>query len=123
MQADAYCLDIVTGNFNAVLSAFWWSHLEINNIPSFLASLHSKLRAGNRIVFCDNLYVERSSTPLSRRDDDGNTYQRRVLSDGRHFEVLKNFPSEQVFRKLVGSRAKNLQFRSFDYFWCAWYDI
>jgi hypothetical protein len=39
-----------------------------------------------------------SNTPISRRDADGNTYQRRTLDDGSVHEVLKNFPTcEQAF--------------------------
>ena len=41
----------------------------------------------------DNKYVKGSSTPISRTDAHGNTYQTRPLKDGSTHEVLKNFPS------------------------------
>ncbi len=41
----------------------------------------------------DNKYVTGSSTPISRTDAHGNTYQNRPLKDGSTHEVLKNFPS------------------------------
>ena len=44
-------------------------------------------------MFLDNNYVEGSSTPIARRDSDGNTFQKRTLEDGAEFEVLKNFPT------------------------------
>ena len=46
------------------------------------------------IAFLDNRYVEGSSTPVSRRDAQGNSYQARKLDDGSTHEVLKNFPDE-----------------------------
>jgi len=46
-------------------------------------------------VFFDNRYVEGSSTPISRRDAQGNTYQARKLDNGSAHEVLKNFPTER----------------------------
>ena len=33
-------------------------------------------------LFIDNRYVEGSSTPIARRDAEGNTYQRPSLDDG-----------------------------------------
>ena len=41
------------------------------------------------MVYVDNRYVAGSSTPISRRDEFGNTYQLRSLKDGTHYEVLK----------------------------------
>jgi hypothetical protein len=37
---------------------------------------------GARVVMLDNRYVSPSSTPLSRQDEHGNTYQQRSLDDG-----------------------------------------
>jgi demethylmenaquinone methyltransferase/2-methoxy-6-polyprenyl-1,4-benzoquinol methylase len=37
------------------------------------------------VVFIDNMFVPGNSTPLSRTDDRGNTYQQRSLDDGRSF--------------------------------------
>ena len=37
------------------------------------------------MVFIDNRYVEGSSTPISARDDEGDTYQDRTLEDGARF--------------------------------------
>ena len=48
------------------------------------------------MVFFDNCYVEGSSTPLSRTDAAGNTYQSRRLDDGSTHEVLKNFPAKKA---------------------------
>jgi hypothetical protein len=49
-------------------------------------------------VLLDNLYVPGSSTPISRTDETGDTYQLRALASGETFEVLKNFPTEGLLR-------------------------
>jgi len=122
-KADAFSLKDLPAGFNAGIAAFWWSHLEKSKIKSFLETFHSKLMPGSRVVFADNRYVEGSSTSISRTDEHGNTYQERVLSDGRRFEVLKNFPSETEFRSEVSGIGKNVCFRKFVYFWCGWYEV
>ena len=121
-EADAFNLD-VRGSFNGGLSAFWWSHVEKEKIPDFLNELHSKLLPGSRVVFADNNYVPGSNTPISRIDEEGNTYQIRPLSNGTTHEILKNFPTEKEFRLLVSPFSNEIHFESFEYFWCGWYDI
>ena len=51
-------------------------------------------------MLLDNLFVAGSSTPISERDDDGNTYQTRKLRDGTTHRVLKNFPTESELRSI-----------------------
>lgn len=122
-QANAFSLENLSSEFNAGLAAFWCSHLEKSRISLFLRAFHSKLIPASRVVFIDNRYVEGSSTPISRTDEHGNTYQTRLLSDGRKFEVLKNFPTGEEFRVLVGDHGKDIRFKEFTYFWCGWYEI
>ena len=103
VKADAYVLDEVDGLFNAALVGFWWSHVPISKLDEFLKVMHSKLSGGARIIIFDNRYVEGNSTPISRTDDEDNTYQIRKLSDGSTYEVLKNFPSEDYFIERINS--------------------
>jgi demethylmenaquinone methyltransferase/2-methoxy-6-polyprenyl-1,4-benzoquinol methylase len=71
----------------------------------------------------DNRFVAGSSTPVSRVDDGGNTYQLRALDDGSTQEVLKNFPTpEQAFAAL-GPRARDPQWISFDHYWVLQYSV
>ncbi len=123
LQADAFRLDDVPDSFDGALAAFWWSHLSKEQIKKFLTVLHAKLLPGSLVVIADNNYVEGSSTPVSCSDNDGNTYQIRQLSDGSEHEVMKNFPSESEFKALVHPFADNIQFQSYKYFWCGWYEI
>lgn len=122
-RSDAYSLDNISGEFDAGIAAFWWSHLEKAKIDRFLQTFHAKLLAGSLVVMTDNIYVEGSSTPLSRTDDKGDSYQLRQLKDGRTYEILKNFPSEAEFRKQIAPYGKDIQFRIFTYFWCGCYTL
>jgi demethylmenaquinone methyltransferase/2-methoxy-6-polyprenyl-1,4-benzoquinol methylase len=121
--ADAYALPDELGMFDAAFAGFWWSHIPARERPRFLASLHQRLRAGATVVFLDNLYVEGNSTPISHRDDEGNSYQRRRLDDGSEHVVLKNFPSEQQLIAEVAAFAKNASYTALDYYWLFSYHI
>ena len=65
----------------------------------------------------DNAYVEGSSTPLSRTDESGDTYQIRKLDDGSIHEVLKNFPTESELRAAVDGLATEVQVEFLRYYW------
>lgn len=120
--ADAYLLPEALGLFDAVFAGFWWSHIAARDRSRFLDSLDRRLVAGGKVVFLDNLYVEGSSTPISRRDDDGNTYQSRRLDDGSEHEVLKNFPSAAGLNADVSAYGHNTRFDAFDYYWLFTYE-
>jgi demethylmenaquinone methyltransferase/2-methoxy-6-polyprenyl-1,4-benzoquinol methylase len=123
LEADAYRLENLPGRFSACLAAFFWSHVPLRRLPGFLEGLHRRLGISTRVVFLDNIYVEGSSTPIGRRDGDGNTYQRRVLEDGSQWEVVKNFPDEAELRLAVGSSGRNLRIERLTYYWCLSYEI
>ncbi|MEZ5730409.1 MAG: hypothetical protein R3E48_22025 [Burkholderiaceae bacterium] len=99
---------------------FWWSHLSASRLRAFLSSLRQVLALDARLVFADNRYVQGSSTPISRVDADGNSYQQRRLADGRTFEVMKNFPTAQaVAAELEAIGLREVRVESLRYFWVA----
>ena len=79
---------------DAFFAGFWWSHVPLARLDEFLANAVRSVAPGAIVAFLDNRYVEGSSTPVSRRDTEGNTYQLRKLDDGSTHEVLKNFPTD-----------------------------
>ena len=121
--ADAYTLANVTGSFSAGFAGFWWSHIPKQRLSRFLDCFHSKLCPGALVVFLDNNYVEGSSTPIARRDSEGNTFQTRKLENGAEFEVLKNFPSESELRASVKAIADNIEVTQIQYYWCLRYTL
>jgi len=121
--ADAFSLAGVPGTFTAALAAFWFSHVARCDQARFLKALHGRLERGSAVVLLDNRYVEGSSTPISRRDADGNTYQLRMLRDGSAHEVLKNFPTASELERLFEPVVEHLSITEFDYFWALRYDL
>jgi SAM-dependent methyltransferase len=120
--ADAYEPATIAGHFTAAVAGFWWSHVPRQELSQFLRSLHRRLDPGARVVFCDNRYVEGSSTPVARKDAAGNTYQLRHLGHGEKYEVLKNFPDATELNKVLrGHGGTDISITELEYFWCAAY--
>ena len=120
-QGDAYALP--PGMFSASYAGFWWSHVPLGRIDTFLQGLHARLEPGALVAFMDNRYVEGSSTPLSRRDAEGNTYHSRRLDDGSSHEVLKNFPAVDELRRRLSGFGREIEVRQYEYYWLASYRI
>ena len=116
-REDAYALPTVPRRFTGGLAAFWWSHIPRARLHRFLVGFHHMLSPSARVVFMDNAYVEGSSTPLSRTDESGNTYQMRKLDDGSIHEVLKNFPTESELRAAVDGLVTEVQVEFLQYYW------
>jgi SAM-dependent methyltransferase len=116
--ADAYQPDRIPGRFTAVFAGFWWSHVPRERLAGFLAGLHHRFPSGTRVVFCDNRFVEGSSTPETRRDATGNTYQSRRLQGGAEYEVLKNFPPrEEIGQTLHSAGAAEIRITELTFYW------
>jgi demethylmenaquinone methyltransferase/2-methoxy-6-polyprenyl-1,4-benzoquinol methylase len=122
-REDAYALPILPGGFDAGLAAFWWSHIPKARIGGFLRGFHRVLSPGAQVVFIDNVYVDGSSTPISRADEHGNTYQIRRLDDGSRHEVLKNFPAESELRVAVSGLAAETRVDFLQYYWILSYRL
>jgi demethylmenaquinone methyltransferase/2-methoxy-6-polyprenyl-1,4-benzoquinol methylase len=121
---DAYTFAQIEGQrFDGAFAGFWWSHVPLARLPSWLLALHARLEPGARVVMLDNRYVHGSSTPISRRDADGNTYQQRALDDGSVHEVLKNFPTREQAFAALGARARNPQWIEHLHYWMLSYDL
>lgn len=122
-QADAYALPAWPDRFSACFAGFWWSHVPISRVDGFLTGLQARLDPGSRVVFLDNRYVGGSSTPISRRDAEGNSFQLRRLADGRGHEVLKNFPTAREMQERLARHGSDVQLSNYQYYWVATYRI
>jgi ubiquinone/menaquinone biosynthesis C-methylase UbiE len=123
-KVDAYSmLELGDRTFDAAFTGCWWSHIPLQRLPAWLNTLHARLRPGARVVMLDNSYVQTSSTPLTRTDEHGNTYQNRSLDDGSVHEVLKNFPKPQEAIAALGPRARNAQWHAWEHYWALSYEL
>jgi len=115
---DAYQLPASAHVCNAALVAFWWSHVPRERLTEFLSGLRQALRPGAVVVFLDNTFVPGNSTPLSRTDANGNTYQQRSLDSGQTFEVLKNYPGDEELRDATRGWLSSVELKRLTYYWC-----
>ena len=120
--ADAYDLPEELGQFEGAFAGFWWSHVLKRDQDRFLESLDRRLLPGAKVALLDNRYVEGSSTPITRRDEEGNTYQARRLDDGSEHLVLKNFPTGEELRGVIGKFGRNMEFVELEYYWVFTYE-
>jgi len=119
LTADAYRLDTVPGNFDLVFCGFWWSHIPRGDVARFLAGVSARVAPGTHLVILDNRYVPGSSHAITRTAPGGDTYQLRRLRDGRRYEVLKNFPTQQQLAADLAPWATGLRFTELPYYWLA----
>ena len=115
--ADAYDLGAIPGRFDAIFAGFFWSHVPRADVRRFAAGLLDRVEPGGVVILADNRYVEGSNHPITRTTADGDTYQTRRLSDGRIYEVLKNFPTVAQFTADVSPAA--VSWTDLSYFWLA----
>jgi demethylmenaquinone methyltransferase/2-methoxy-6-polyprenyl-1,4-benzoquinol methylase len=118
-RLDAFDVAAVPRSFTAVFAAFWWSHIPRARITAFLTELTRCFASGSSAVFLDNRYVEGSSTPIARVDDQGDTYQLRRMRDGSSVEVLKNFPSTAELLTVLApvARDRDVEVARLQYYW------
>ena len=123
-MVDAYTMaELGDRRFDAAFAGCWWSHVPLQRLAGWLQTLHERLEPGARVVFLDNSFVQTSSTPISRRDKAGNTYQNRTLDDGSVHEVLKNFPSAASATAMLGPRARQVQWLDHVHYWVLSYEL
>ena len=114
---DVYALPDIGRRHDALFAGFWWSHVLLQDLDSFLRGALNAVAPGALIAFLDNRYVEGSNTPVSRRDAQGNSYQSRKLEDGSLHEVLKNFPDDAELLRRASAHGTEARVENFKYFW------
>jgi SAM-dependent methyltransferase len=116
-KADAIALEGVPPGCDAAFAGFWWSHVKKSDLATFVRNLAARLEPGALVAILDNSFAEGSSTAISRRDAEGNTYQLRHLASGEQHEVLKNFPTAEELRNAVLPVAREAHLESLTYYW------
>lgn len=116
-ELDLWSLQNIDNQFDSVFGGFIWSHILKKDLPRFLKILTHQITQNGELVFIDNKYVQGSSTPISRTDEEGNTFQTRQLQNGEEYEVLKNFPTRTEIENLVQGFGLEMEWLELDYFW------
>ena len=116
-RGDCYALPDFGRTHDALFAGFWWSHVPLARLDAFLATATRSVARGALIAFLDNRYVEGSSTAISRRDEEGNSYQQRRLDDGSSHEVLKNFPSEGELIRRASRHGCGANVEQLEHYW------
>lgn len=123
LKGDVYEMPQVEGCFDGGLAAFWWSHVPKERMRLFLEGFHRHLEPGAFVLIMDNAFEAQSSTPVHRRDANGNTFQLRQLKDGTTHEVLKNFPTERELRDAVAGLGERVEVQFLQYYWTLTYAV
>jgi SAM-dependent methyltransferase len=123
LEGDAYQLRLVSGMFDAIFVGFWFSHVPISKRMAFLDRLADISARPATAVLLDNRFVPGSSTPISRVDEEGNTFQKRRLDGGSEYEVLKNFPTEIELCELGARFGRPPRIMIWRYYWALEFDL
>jgi SAM-dependent methyltransferase len=116
-RGDAVTLEGAPSGCDAAFAGFWWSHEKKSAVREFVANLAAKLEPGAVVGILDNTFAAGSSTPVSRTDAEGNTYQVRKLANGEPYEVLKNFPTAAELTEAVRPVAREAHLEALTYYW------
>lgn len=103
--------------FQSLFGGFIWSHILLQDLDKFIETVNSLVSSGDTIVFMDNNFVEGSNYPITKKDEQGNSYQTRTLEDNTTHLVLKNFPTEIFLRDKLKNIAGELTFYNLTYYW------
>jgi demethylmenaquinone methyltransferase/2-methoxy-6-polyprenyl-1,4-benzoquinol methylase len=116
VRADAFALPTQACLFEGGMAHFWWSHVSLADQQRFLRHFACKLRSRAKLLMMDNNFAP-GSTPISRRDALGNTYQRRRLASGDDYEILKNFPTGAELRRSLEGICASVAVLQLKHYW------
>ncbi len=74
--------------YDMVFFGFWLSHVPAERLSPFLDMVQRALKPGGRLFFVDSGEVDRSRSHTGTANL-GGEMQRRVLKDGRQFDIVK----------------------------------
>lgn len=120
---DAHTLEEQVGAFDAGLAMYWLSHVPKSRMDEFLTQFHARLGNGATVFMADNVYVPGLGGELVTRTDQEDTYKRRLLSDGREYEILKNYYDREELRSLLHGRTTELEIQFGTCYWWLSYRV
>jgi SAM-dependent methyltransferase len=77
--------------YDACCFGFWISHVPLERLDAFLATVAQALRPGGKLFFVDGRREPTSTAVNHQLPDHGEQVMTRKLNDGRAFQIVKNF--------------------------------
>lgn len=75
--------------YDLVVFAFWLSHVPAEAVDPFIEKVYRALKPGGRFFMVDSRPAQSGTATNQRVDTNEQSIQKRVLNDGRTFEILK----------------------------------
>ncbi len=117
VRADCWQLPQFPRPFEVGMAHLWWSHVRKQDRSRFLSHFAARLQPRGTLLMIDQNYVEDFGLPVSRRDADGNSYQKRWLDNGDRFEIVKNFPESAELERSMEEACENVEILQLTHFW------
>ncbi len=77
--------------YDAVVFCFWISHVPLERLDDFLATVARALKPGGKVFFLDGRREPTSTASDHILPEQGEQVMTRKLNDGRAFQIVKNF--------------------------------
>jgi len=117
LQADSWDLPHLPHPFDLGMAHLWWSHLRKQQRAAFLAQFAARLQPGATLLMIDENLVANVGAPISRTDAAGDTWQRRWLTTGERFEIIKNYPDRSELEHSVAELCNQIRVLELKHFW------
>jgi ubiquinone/menaquinone biosynthesis C-methylase UbiE len=123
VQADAYRLESISGEFDAGLANFWFSHIPAVRVDEFLTGFHRRLTPDAVVFLADNVYVPGIGGELVTRSGCEDTFKMRKLNDGSRYIVLKNYYDADKLQAIFMEIGHDLKVNVGHCFWWTSYKL
>jgi demethylmenaquinone methyltransferase/2-methoxy-6-polyprenyl-1,4-benzoquinol methylase len=77
--------------YDGIFFGFWISHVPLDRLDGFLAMVSAALKSGGKVFFVDSRPDQTMSATNHKLPEPGSQVMKRILNDGRSFDVIKNF--------------------------------
>ena len=86
--------------YDMVFFGFWISHVPDDKLSAFLTTVNRVLKTGGRLFFIDSFKTSTGTSKLQSVDT-VNDIQKRVLNDGRKFEIIKIYYDPETLTQVL----------------------
>ena len=101
--------------YDMVFFGFWLSHVPADKLSRFLNAVHAALKPGGRLFIIDSRAVDLSRSHTGTANLGGES-QRRVLSDGRQFDIIKIYYDPAALTAILRGQGFDIQVEATDNF-------